>query len=150
MIAVKGGKCSGKLQPAHPFFEIEMNEAIQFLNKIFGYDAPVPDAPATYSHRLGVLESWCRRKEEEKKQAAIRERRKLAPGELTKAQKRILMIVNCNQGVTAVDVAKKTGWCRNHCSISMTDLWRKKLINREMRKGGQSRWYVYTKKEQQL
>lgn len=119
-----------------------------YLSTLLGYPLHVPDAPATYSHRLGVLESWCRRKEEAKKELAIQAKPKKAPGELTAAQKRILMIINCNKGLTAADVAKKTGWCNNHCSLSMTDLWRKKLVNREMHRGGQARWYVYTKKEQ--
>ena len=45
-----------------------MQTGLQILNSMFGYNTPIPDAPTTRQHRIGVYSSGYQRndKEEEK------------------------------------------------------------------------------------
>ena len=68
------------------------------------------------------------------------------PNALKSSERRILQIVQCNSGVTGVDVAKKTGWTQNHCSMILAALHKRDLIKRVKRTGPHIRFYEYLKK----
>ena len=57
---------------------------LQILNRMFGYDTPIPDAPTTRQHRIGVYSSGFKRTEKEKE----REEQQKALNELDGAIKR--------------------------------------------------------------
>ena len=120
---------------------------LQILNRMFGYDTPIPDAPTTRQHRIGVYSSGFKRTEKDKERE---EQQKLKPvkdpNALKDSEKRILMIVKCNNGITGEIAAKKTGWTQNHCSMILTALFRRGLIRRTKRTAPNIRWYEYFKK----
>jgi chromosome segregation and condensation protein ScpB len=121
---------------------------LQILNSMFGYNTPIPDAPVTRQHRIGVYSSGCKRTNKDEERAAQQKVRPIKdPNKLKDSEKRILMIVNCNKGITGVDVAKKTKWTQNHCSIILSTLHKKGLIRRVKRTGPHIRFYEYFKND---
>jgi uncharacterized membrane protein len=116
--------------------------SLSHLNAMFGYNTPVPDVPVTYSHRLGIFDKGYLRREEHMK--VIEKKRAVKdPNKLKDSEKRVLQIVNCNKGVTGVEVAKKTKWTANHCSMMLTALYRRGLITRTKQREAGTRWYIY-------
>jgi len=125
-----------------------MQTGLQILNKMCGYNTPIPDVPVTRNHRIGVYSSGYQRNHKEEERLA---QQKIAkpkdPNKLKDSEKRVLMIVKCNNGVTGIDVSKKTSWTSNHCSMILTALFRRGLICRVKQTGEGTRWYKYYKKE---
>ena len=123
-----------------------MQTGLQILNNMCGYNTPIPDAPVTRQHRIGVYSSGFQRNHKEEERLA---QQKIAkpkdPNKLKDSEKRVLMIVNCNNGVTGTDVAKKTKWTANHCSMILTALFRRGLIKRVKRTAPNIRFFVYYK-----
>ena len=121
-----------------------MMSGLQILNNMCGYNTPIPDAPVTRQHRIGVYSSGFQRNHKEEERLA---QQKIAkpkdPNKLKDSEKRVLMIVKCNDALTAVDVSKKTKWTANHCSMILTALFRRGLITRTKQKDAGTRWYVY-------
>ena len=121
-----------------------MQIGLQTLNAIFGYNTPIPDAPTTRQHRIGVYSSGYQRNHKEEERLAQQKAAKPKdPNKLKDSEKRVLMIVKCNDALTAVDVSKKTKWTANHCSMILTALFRRGLITRTKQKDAGTRWYVY-------
>lgn len=121
---------------------------IQILNKMFGYNTPIPKAPVTRSFRIGVYSSGYKRTDKDEEMAAQKKPRPVKdPNELRKSDKRVLQIVRCNNGVTGTDVAKKTKWTQNHCSIILTKLFQRGLIRRVKRTAPNIRFYEYFKND---
>lgn len=121
-----------------------MQTGLQILNNMFGYNTPIPDAPVTRNHRLGVYSSGYKRTEKDDERLAQQKARPVKdPKALKDSEKRVLMIVNCNKGLTGVEVAKKTNWTANHCSMILTALYRRGLITRTIHKEAGTRWYSY-------
>ena len=121
-----------------------MQTGLQILNSMFGYNTPIPDAPATRQHRIGVYSSSFKRdekSEERLKQIKIATPRD--PNVLKDSEKRMLQIVRCNNGVTGIQAASKTKWTANHCSMLLTSLYRKHLITRVKHSESGTRWYTY-------
>ena len=123
-----------------------MNYGIERLNAMFGYNTPIPNAPVTRNHRIGVYSSGFKRtnKDEER---LIQQKKLKDPNRLKDSEKRVLQIVRCNNGVTGVDVSKKTKWTSNHCSMILSALHERGLIKRIKRTAPNIRFYVYYKKE---
>ena len=123
-----------------------MNIGISTLNAMFGYNTPIPNAPITRTHRIGVYSSGFKRtnKDEER---LIQQKKLKDPNRLKDSEKRVLQIVQCNNGVTGVDVSKKTKWTSNHCSMILSALHERGLIKRIKRTAPNIRFYVYYKKE---
>lgn len=121
-----------------------MQTGLQILNNMCGYNTPIPDVPVTRQHRIGVYSSRYQRNHKEEERLA---QQKIAkpkdPNKLKDSEKRVLMIVKCNDALTAVDVSKKTKWTANHCSMILTALFRRGLITRTKQKDAGTRWYVY-------
>ena len=116
---------------------------LQILNNICGYNTPIPDALVTRSYRIGIRDPRFVRKEEPIKPAKpVKD-----PSKLKDSEKRVLQIVNCNKGVTGIDVAKKTKWTSNHCSMILTALFRRGLIKRVKRTAPNIRFYEYFKND---
>ena len=125
-----------------------MQTGISILNDIFGYNTPIPDAPTTRQHRIGVYSSGYKRDdkaEERLKQLKIAKPRD--PNELKDSEKRMLQIVRCNNGVTGIQAASKTKWTANHCSMLLTSLHRRNLITRVKFNQSGTRWYIYYAKQ---
>lgn len=121
-----------------------MQTGLEILNNMFGYNTPIPDAPTTRQHRIGVYSSGYQRdnKEDERiKQQKIRPPKD--PNVLKDSEKRMLQIVRCNNGVTGIQAASKTKWTANHCSMILTALYRRGLISRTIHKEAGTRWYSY-------
>lgn len=121
---------------------------IHVLNKMFGYDTPIPNAPVTRSFRIGVYSSGYKRTdkyEERVKQSQVKPVKD--PNALKPSEKRILQIVRCNNGMTASIAAEKTGWTQNHCSIILTFLYKRGLIRRVQRTAPHIRFYEYFKND---
>ena len=123
-----------------------MNIGISTLNAMFGYNTPIPNAPITRTHRIGVYSSGFKRtnKDEER---LIQQKKLKDPNRLKDSEKRVLQIVRCNNGVTGVDVSKKTKWTSNLCSMILSALHERGLIKRIKRTAPNIRFYVYYKKE---
>lgn len=119
--------------------------ALSHLNAMFGYNTPIPDAPVTYSHRIGIRDPKFVRVEPPPKPIKVVPPKD--PNRLKDSEKRVLMIVKCNNGVTGIDVAKKTKWTQNHCSMILTELYRKHLVRRVKRTGPHIRFYEYFKND---
>ena len=121
---------------------------LSILNNMFGYNTPIPDAPTTRQHRIGVYSSGFKRndKEEERVKQQKAAKPPKDPNKLKDSEKRILKIVQCNNGITGVDASKKTKQTANHCSMILTALYRKGLITRTKVKESGTRWYVYFRK----
>ena len=121
-----------------------MQTGLQILNNMCGYNTPIPDAPVTRNHRLGVYSSgYQRNHKDDERLAQQKARPPKDPKELKDSEKRVLMIVNCNKGLTGVEVSKKTRWTANHCSMILTSLYRRGLITRTKQKDAGTRWYLY-------
>ena len=122
--------------------------SLQILNNMFGYNTPIPDAPTTRQHRIGVYSSGYKRndKEEERYKQQKAAKPPKDPNILKDSEKRMLAIVKCNNGITGIDASKKTKWTANHCSMILTALYRKGLITRTKVKESGTRWYVYFRK----
>jgi hypothetical protein len=121
---------------------------IHVLNKMFGYDTPIPNAPVTRSFRIGVYSSGYKRTdkyEERVKQSQVKPVKD--PNALKPSEKRMLLIVQCNDGITAVKAAQKTGWTQNHCSIILATLHKRGLIRRVKRTAPNIRFYEYFKND---
>ena len=120
---------------------------LEILNKMFGYNTPIPDAPTTRQHRIGVYSSGFKRNDkEEERHKQQRAAKPKDPNKLKDSEKRILMMVKCNNGITGVDAAKKTKQTANYCSLILTGLYRRGLITRTKIRESGTRWYVYYKK----
>jgi len=120
---------------------------LEILNRMCGYNTPIPDAPTTRQHRIGVYSSVFQRDHE--KEERIKQQKAAKPKDPTKlrdAEKRMLAIVNCNSGITGISAASKTKWTANHCSMLLTSLFRRGLITRTKVKESGTRWYVYSRK----
>ena len=125
-----------------------MNYGIEHLNAMFGYNTPIPDAPITRTHRIGVYSSGYKRADKDEERLAQQKQREVKdPNKLRPSERRILQIVQCNNGVTGVDVSKKTKWTSNHCSMILSALHERGLIRRTQRTAPNIRFYVYYKKE---
>jgi hypothetical protein len=125
-----------------------MQTGLQILNNMFGYNTPIPDAPVTRNHRIGVYSSGYARNDKDDERLQQQKVRPVKdPNALRESEKRVLMIVKCNNGITGMDVSKKTDWTANHCSLILTALFRKGLIRRTKISNAGTRWYVYHKKE---
>lgn len=121
-----------------------MQTGLQILNNMCGYNTPIPDAPTTRQHRIGVYSSGYQRNHKEEERLAQQKAAKPKdPNKLKDSEKRVLMIVKCNKGITGVDVAKKTKWTANHCSMMLTSLFRRGLITRTKQREAGTRWYLY-------
>ena len=119
---------------------------IHVLNKMCGYNTPIPDAPVTRHHRIGVYSSGYKRTEKEAERKAQVQVPK-DPNALKGSEKRMLLIVQCNDGITAVKAAQKTGWTQNHCSIILAALHKRGLIRRVKRTAPNIRFYEYFKND---
>ncbi len=118
---------------------------IQMLNAMFGYGIPTFDIEPgrTQTHRIGVRDPRFARKEE-----PVRPPKTVKdPNKLKASERRILQIVQCNNGVTGTDVAQKTKWTQNHCSMILTALFRRGLIKRVKRTAPNIRFYEYFKND---
>ena len=125
-----------------------MNYGIEHLNAMFGYNTPIPDAPITRTHRIGVYSSGYKRTDKDEERLAQQKAKTVKDSNKLKAsERRILQIVQCNNGVTGVDVAQKTKWTQNHCSMILSALHERGLIKRIKRTAPNIRFYVYYKKE---
>ena len=125
-----------------------MNYGIEHLNAMFGYDTPIPDAPITRTHRIGVYSSGYKRTDKDEERLAQQKIKPVKdPNALKASERRILQIVQCNKGVTGVDVAQKTKWTQNHCSMILTALFRRGLIKRVKRTAPNIRFYEYFKND---
>ena len=125
-----------------------MNYGIERLNAMFGYNTPIPDAPITRTHRIGVYSSGYKRTDKDEERLAQQKQREVKdPNKLRPSERRILQIVQCNNGVTGVDVSKKTKWTSNHCSMILSSLHERGLIRRVHQTAPNIRFYVYYKKE---
>ena len=117
---------------------------LEILNRMCGYNTPIPDAPTTRQHRIGVYSSGYQRNDkEEEKLKQLKAAKPKDPNKLKDSEKRMLAIVKCNNGITGVDAASKTEWTANHCSMILTSLFRRGLITRIKLKESGTRWYVY-------
>ena len=125
-----------------------MNYGIEHLNAMFGYNTPIPDAPITRTHRIGVYSSGYKRTDKDEERLAQQKAKTVKdPNKLKASERRILQIVQCNNGVTGVDVAQKTKWTQNHCSMILTALFRRGLIKRVKRTAPNIRFYEYFKND---
>ena len=125
-----------------------MNYGIERLNAMFGYNTPIPDAPITRTHRIGVYSSGYKRTNKDEERLAQQKAKPVKdPNKLRPSERRILQIVQCNNGVTGTDVAQKTKWTQNHCSMILSALHERGLIKRIKRTAPNIRFYVYYKKE---
>lgn len=123
-----------------------MSLGLQILNKMCGYNTPVPDAPVTRQHRIGVYSSGYKRTEkDEERKAQVKPPKD--PNALKGSEKRMLQIVRCNNGLTGVLAAQKTGWTQNHCSIILASLYKRGLIRRAKRTAPNIRFYEYFKND---
>ena len=123
-----------------------MQIGLQILNKMCGYDTPIPNAPITRTHRIGVYSSGYKRTDKDEERLAQQKAQPVKdPNKLKDSEKRVLQIVQCNKGVTGVDVAKKTKWTSNHCSMILTTLFKRGLIKRVKRTAPNIRFFVYFK-----
>ena len=121
-----------------------MHIGLQILNKMCGYDTPIPNAPITRTHRIGVYSSGYKRTDKDEERLAQQKVQPVKdPNKLKDSEKRVLQIVQCNKGVTGVDVAKKTKWTSNHCSMILTTLFKRGLIKRVKRTAPNIRFFVY-------
>ena len=121
---------------------------LQILNNMFGYNTPIPDAPITRTHRIGVYSSGYKRTDKDEERLAQQKQREVRdPNKLRPSERRILQIVQCNKGVTGVDVAQKTKWTSNHCSMILTVLFKRGLIKRVKRTAPNIRFYEYFKND---
>ena len=121
---------------------------LQILNNMFGYNTPIPDAPITRTHRIGVYSSGYKRTNKDEERLAQQKIKPVKdPNALKPSERRILQIVQCNNGVTGVKVANKTGWTQNHCSMILTGLYKRELIKRVKRTGPHIRFYEYFKND---
>lgn len=125
-----------------------MQIGLQILNKMFGYNTPIPDAPITRTHRIGVYSSGYKRTDKDEERLAQQKAKTVKdPNKLKASERRILQIVQCNNGVTGTDVAQKTKWTQNHCSMILTALFRRGLIKRVKRTAPNIRFYEYFKND---
>ena len=125
-----------------------MNIGISTLNAMFGYNTPIPNAPITRTHRIGVYSSGFKRTNKDEERLTRQKQREVKdPNKLRPSEKRVLQIVRCNKGVTGVDVSNKTKWTSNHCSMILAALYKRGLIKRVKRTGPYIRFYEYFKKE---
>ena len=125
-----------------------MNYGIEHLNAMFGYNTPIPDAPITRTHRIGVYSSGYKRTDKDEERLAQQKTKTVKdPNKLKASERRILQIVQCNNGVTGTDVAQKTKWTQNHCSMILTALFRRGLIKRVKRTAPNIRFYEYFKND---
>ena len=125
-----------------------MNYGIERLNAMFGYNTPIPNAPITRTHRIGVYSSGYKRTDKDEERLAQQKAKPVKdPNALKPSERRILQIVQCNNGVTGVDVSQKTKWTQNHCSMILTALFRRGLIKRVKRTGPNIRFYEYFKND---
>lgn len=125
-----------------------MNYGIKHLNAMFGYNTPIPDAPITRTHRIGVYSSGYKRTDKDEERLAQQKAKTVKdPNKLKASERRILQIVQCNNGVTGTDVAQKTKWTQNHCSMILTALFRRGLIKRVKRTAPNIRFYEYFKND---
>ena len=125
-----------------------MNYGIEHLNAMFGYNTPIPDAPVTRQHRIGVYSSGYKRTNKDEERLAQQKAKPVKdPNKLKTSERRILQIVQCNNGVTGTDVAQKTKWTQNHCSMILTALFRRGLIKRVKRTAPNIRFYEYFKND---
>ena len=121
---------------------------LQILNNMFGYNTPIPDAPVTRQHRIGVYSSGYKRTDKDEERLAQQKVKSVKdPNKLKASERRILQIVQCNNGVTGTDVAQKTKWTQNHCSMILTALFRRGLIKRVKRTAPNIRFYEYFKND---
>lgn len=98
--------------------------SIKLLNKIFGFAGGVePKQPGAKKYKF-----------------------KVDSDELTAGQVLMLEQINIIQEMTSVHMAKVLGFTPNHCSISMADLYRRGLVDREMKQSGSIRFYSYLSK----
>lgn len=117
---------------------------LEILNNMCGYNTPIPDAPTTRQHRIGVYSSGYKRDpEREERLKQLKAAKPKDPTVLNDSQKRMLAIVKCNNGITGIAAASKTKWTANHCSMILTSLFRRGLITRVKVKESGTRWYVY-------
>ena len=125
-----------------------MNYGIEHLNAMFGYNTPIPDAPVTRQHRIGVYSSGYKRTNKDEERLAQQKAKPVKdPNKLKASERRILQIVQCNNGVTGTDVAQKTKWTQNHCSMILTALFRRGLIKRVKRTAPNICFYEYFKND---
>ena len=121
---------------------------LQILNNMFGYNTPIPDAPITRTHRIGVYSSGYKRTDKDQERLAQQKVKPAKdPNALKASERRIVQIVQCNKGVTGVDVAQKTKWTSNHCSMILTVLFKRGLIKRVKRTAPNIRFYEYSKND---
>ena len=124
-----------------------MQTGLQILNNMCGYNTPIPDAPVTRNHRIGVYSSGYQRNyKEEERLAQQKAAKPKDPSVLKDSEKLVLKIVNKSEGLTGVDVSKKTKWTANHCSMILTALFRRGLITRTKQRKAGTRWFVYARK----
>jgi len=115
---------------------------------MFGYNTPIPNAPITRTHRIGVYSSGYKRTDKDEERLAQQKAKPVKdPNKLKASERRILQIVQCNNGVTGTDVAQKTKWTQNHCSMILTALFRRGLIKRVKRTAPNIRFYEYFKND---
>ena len=130
MIAVKGEKCSGKLQPAHLTLE-----SIVSLQELFYGKWTPPESYSTRSHRIGLHSMY--RYEPPKPRPKIKPK----PRE---SENKILEIMKATKKpFSPMDMEKKTPWTRNHCGIIMSSLYKQGFLKRRKVALGNTRHYVY-------
>jgi len=123
---------------------VNVSYGIEHLNKMFGYNTPIPDAPTTRHHRLGVYSSGFKRTNKDEERLAQQKKPK-DPKDLTDFEKQVLNLVQRSNGITGIIVSEKTGRTHNHCSIVLGALSKRGLIKRVKRATVQTRTYEYFK-----
>lgn len=114
-----------------------------------GFPTKPPTAPITRSIRMlfkdrSSLEPY----EEKKKFIPVKHRKYDSTGGLGDSQATLLKIVNRGKPITAATASRETRWTSNHCSMTLTALFKKGLVSRHKDKGNNTRWYVYTKRKE--
>lgn len=121
---------------------MDITNSINYLNTIFGYNNVLPDAPVSYSNRVGLNGSNCRYIAPKK--PVKPENKEINANNATMSESVVLKIINkSDKPISANEMAKKTKWTRNHCSILMGSLFKKGKIRRLKEYGHGTRWYIY-------
>lgn len=67
---------------------------------------------------------------------------------VSKAMREVLAVLKKQKTLTAAEAAKYTRWTQNHCGILLSSLHKEGLAKRTRFADANTRWYVYTPKEQ--
>jgi hypothetical protein len=106
----------------------------------------IPNAPATYTHRIGFSNGNIRYEPPKKR---VYKTFSSSPDELEGSQKTVYKVMKAQvKAISAVDMEKKTPWSRNHCNIILAALTKKGLLTREKKRFNGTNIYFYKIKEE--